>query len=163
LPRAGSRSERRAATTALPQGGRCSPAEFGERRPLTGEPLPRLRRSSLRTETFSDSSAAPLVSSGPSRSRLPAGTRDSRKSRGEGCAQAPAGSRCLLLQPREVSGEVLPNEGIIRAVRAGTRCILDIRNLRGAAHVWESLRKGAVGTPSVTRLPVLDRRVRRGI
>ena len=52
--------------------------------------MPQLRRRSF--------SAAPLVSSGPSRSRLPAGTRASRKSRGEGYAHAPAGSRCLLLR-----------------------------------------------------------------
>ena len=57
-------------------------------REVSGERLPRLRRSSLRIETFSDFSAAPLVSSGPSRSRLPAGTRDSRKTRAKEYAHA---------------------------------------------------------------------------
>ena len=44
---------------------------------IAGEPLPRLCRSSLRTVTVCDFSAAPLVSPGPGRSRLPAGTRTS--------------------------------------------------------------------------------------
>ena len=81
---------------------------------------PGLRHRSLRTETLIGFSAAPLASSGPGRSRLPAGTGASRKSRGEGYAQAPAGSRCLPCT-REVFGEPLPRL-CRRSLRTETLC-----------------------------------------
>ena len=81
-----------------------APVPTAPTRGVSGEPLPRLRRSSLRTETVCDSSAAPLASPGPGRSRLPAGTRTSPKTRGEGYAQAPVPTA----PTREVSGERLP-------------------------------------------------------
>ncbi len=63
---------------------------------IAGEPLPRLRRGSLRTVTVCDFSAAPLVSPGPGRSRLPAGTRTSANLRHCAVALSMSAAHCML-------------------------------------------------------------------
>ncbi len=92
-------------------GHRLPAGAYRDNMEVSGERLPRLRRSSLRTETLSDFSAGLSVSPGLVGPGCQPGPGIHAKPEVKDVPGAPAASRCLLLQPREVSGDRLANPG----------------------------------------------------